>query len=177
MTVSRFSPSTVRAVPPAKLLPPIHRKVPFVVDLKEGRDLARLLICLLAAGCALAAAGLWLLPGSAADGGAALIKSGLTAVLLVAGVTLVRAIQNKDRPEACFDPVRRELRIWIKAGEGRPHTVLRRSYDSIGAVRLGARSAALYEPDGTLLLRLPLADAKARQLLRAHLSGAVPIAS
>lgn len=177
MTVSNISRPRARAVPPPLPQTAIQAQVPFVLDMKEGWALKRLLAGMLAAGCFLAAAGFWVLPSSLTDPQAALIKSGLTAVLLAGGVSILRSLQAMQRPEACFDPVRRELRIWLKAGQGRPHTVLRRSYDSLGCVRLGVRSAALYEPDGTLLLRLPLADARARQLLRAHLLGAVPVAS
>ena len=176
MTASNIFSPEVRAVPPRLQETEIQRRVPFVLDMKEGWALKRLLAGVVAAACFLAAAGLWVLPSSLMDPAAALIKSGLTAALLAGGISILRSLQAMTRPEACFDPVRRELRIWLKAGAGRPHTVLRRSYDSIGCVRLGLRSAAVYEPDGRLLLlRLPLSDARAHKLLRAHLLGAVPV--
>lgn len=166
-----------RSGPPGMPLPAIRRKVPHVVGLTQARQLKQMCLGLVSAASLLAAAGLWGLPGSAADPDAALIKSGLTAVLLVLGLSMLRAVQAGPRPEACFDPVRRELRILLRGAAGQPHTVLRRSYDTIGSARLGPRRAELYEPDGRLILQLPLADAKSRQLLRAHLLGMVPITS
>jgi hypothetical protein len=174
MSVSSVSQSRAGGAAP---LAPIRRQVPFVASMTAGWDLKRLVLGGLAALCFAGAAGFWVLPGSLSDPQAALIKSGLTAVLAAAGASLVQAARALRRPEACFDPVRRELRIWVKAAGRRPHTVLRRRYDTIGSVRLGPRWAEFYEPDGRLLLRLPLADAQARQLLRAHLLGAVPIRS
>ncbi|WP_232402297.1 hypothetical protein [Pseudophaeobacter flagellatus] len=123
------------------------------------------------------ACGLWLFPGNVADPELSLLKIGAAVVVLVLGVVLMTVQDMRNQPEACFDPLHKELRILRRDTRGRPKTVLRRSYDSLGGARLSAGAVQLYERDGSLLVELPLGSAAARSQLRDQLSGAVQLFS
>ncbi|WP_278921474.1 hypothetical protein [Pseudophaeobacter profundi] len=123
------------------------------------------------------ACGLWLFPGNVADPELSLLKVGAAVLIIVVGVVLMTVQDMRNQPEACFDPLHRELRILRRDGRGRPRMVLRRSYDSLGGARLSAGAVKLYERDGSLLVELPLGGAAARSQLRDQLSGAVQLLS
>jgi hypothetical protein len=72
-----------------------------------------------------------------------------------------------------FDPIRREMRILQKNERGRPQTVLRRSYDTLGAAKIRSRQLEIWDVDGSVLLNIPLADQEARHALRQQLGSLV----
>ncbi|MEP2717640.1 hypothetical protein [Pseudophaeobacter sp.] len=120
---------------------------------------------------------IWLFPGSVADPELNLMKVGVSVLFFVLGLILMTARSPRNQPEACFDPVRRELRVLRRDAHGQPKTVLRRSYDTIGGARLSDGAVQLYENDGSLLIEVPLGSAAARSQLRDQLSGAVQLFS
>lgn len=117
----------------------------------------------------LCAPGLWLLPGSNDDPSLMLVKLGASVFFLVCGLALVLCGKGHSQPEAHFDPVRREMRILQRNARGRPSTVLRRAYGSLGAAKITDRQVEIWDVDGSILLRLPLADPEARRVLRLQL--------
>lgn len=151
------------------------RAMPLSLRLEANWNLRLTLLRLLGAAMILGSTGLWLVPGAGADPEMNLIRMGVSVAFLLAGLVLTTAQGPARRSEACFDPVRRELRLLQRDGQGRPATVLRRSYESLGAVRLTAASVQMYETDGTLLIELPLQSAAMRSQLRDQFSGAVRI--
>lgn len=158
-------------------LPSFQRRVPFHAGLHDGWDMQRVILWTAATVFLLVALALWVVPGSSLDSGAVLMKAGLTTGLLGSGMVLFRQGRGRWQPQVIFDPMRREMRVLMPARSGRPRTVLRRRYSTIGTVRLRSGSAEFLEADGSLLLKMPLVDCKARQTLHAHLMGAVPIQS
>ncbi|WP_027244031.1 hypothetical protein [Leisingera daeponensis] len=151
------------------------RAVPLSLRLEANWKLRLTLLRLLGVAMLLGSTGLWLVPGAGADPAMNLIRMGVSVVFLLTGLVLMTAHGAGSRSEACFDPVRRELRVLQRDGHSRPATVLRRSYDSLGAVRLTAASVQMYETDGSLLIELPLQSAAMRSQLRDQFSGAVRI--
>lgn len=121
------------------------------------------------------AAGLWLMPEAGAGHDLTLVRLGISLALVLVGLALLSPRDARSRPEACFDPIRRELRVLQCDAQGRPRTVLRRSYDTLGGARLTAATVQLFEADGSLLIELPLSSAALRGQLRDQLSGAVRI--
>ena len=79
------------------------------------------------------------------------------------------------RPDAYFDPIRREVRVLQKNENGRPQTVLRRSYDTLGGARFAEDQVELFDVDGSLLMKLPLQSADVSHALKGQLSGSVTI--
>ena len=61
------------------------------------------------------------------------------------------------------------MRILQRNARGRPSTVLRRAYGSLGAAKITDRQVEIWDVDGSILLRLPLADPEARRVLRLQL--------
>ncbi|UWQ85109.1 hypothetical protein K3726_07870 [Leisingera caerulea] len=151
------------------------RAAPLSLQLEANWKLRLILLRLLGAAMILGSTGLWLVPGAGADPEMNLLRMGVSVAFLLAGLVLMTVHEPGSGPEACFDPVRRELRLLQRDGRGRPRTVLRRSYESLGAVRLTAASVQLYETDGSLLIELPLQTAAMRSQLRDQFSGAVRI--
>lgn len=149
------------------------RAVPLSLRLEANWKLRVVLFRLLGAAMILGSTGLWLVPGAGADPEMNLIRMGISVAFLLAGLVLMTAHEPGNRPEACFDPVRRELRVLQRDSQGRPCTVLRRSYESLGGVRLTAASVQMYEVDGSLLIELPVGSAAMRSQLRDQFSGAV----
>ncbi|MGR3759643.1 hypothetical protein ACUXV3_05855 [Roseobacteraceae bacterium NS-SX3] len=151
--------------------------VPLVLRYEPGWRLGRTLLRFLGAVLVLSSSGLWLMPGAPVDLQMGLIKGAVSVAFLFFGVLLMTVHDPGNGPEACFDPVRRELRILQPDARGLPRTVLRRSYASLGGARLTADTVQLFEPGGRLLVEAPVASAAIRSLLRSQLSGEVPILS
>lgn len=151
--------------------------MPLVLNFEANWRARTVLLRGLGVAVLLSATGLWLFPGSAADPELNLLKVGVSVVFFVLGLILLTVRDAHNHPEACFDPVRRELRILKMDAHGQPKTVLRRSYDTIGGARLTDGAVQLYENDGSLLVEVPLGSAAARSQLRDQLSGAVQLFS
>lgn len=151
------------------------RAVPLSLRLEANWKLRVVMFRLLGAAMILGSTGLWLVPGAGAEPEMNLLRIGVSVAFLLAGLVLMTAHEPGNRPEACFDPVRRELRVLQRDSQGRPCTVLRRSYESLGGVRLTAASVQMYEVDGSLLIELPVGSAAMRSQLRDQFSGAVRI--
>lgn len=166
---SRF-PGGARAEPSLSVMP-------LVLNFEANWRLRTLLIKGLGAAMILSASGLWLFSSGAADPELNLIKVGVSVLFFVIGLVLMTVRDPQNQPEACFDPVRRELRVLRRDSHGQPKTVLRRSYDTIGGARLSDASVQLFENDGSLLIEVPLGSTAARSQLRDQLSGAVQLFS
>lgn len=151
--------------------------MPLVLNFEANWRLRTVMLRGLGLAMMVSASGLWLFPGSTADPELNLIKVGLSVLFFVLGLVLATTRDLRQQPEACFDPVRRELRVLRRDTHGQPKTVLRRSYDSIGGARLGQGVVHLFENDGSLLIEVPLSSAAARSQLRDQLSGDVQIFS
>ena len=145
--------------------------IPVVLRFRANWHLRTVLLRGLGVGMVLSASGLWLVSGGDLDPELNLIKVGVSVLLFVLGVILVTLKTPRTQPEACFDPVRRELRILHRDSHGRPKVVLRRCYDSIGGARLTNGYVQLFENDGSLLLEVPLGCAVAGRQLRDQLNG------
>lgn len=151
--------------------------MPLVLNFEANWRARTVLLRGLGVAILLSATGLWLFPSSVADPELNLIKVGVSVAFFVLGLVLLTVSDPSSHPEACFDPVRRELRILKMDSYGQPKTVLRRSYDTIGGARLTDGAVQLYENDGSLLIEIPLGSVAARSQLRDQLSGAVQLFS
>lgn len=118
----------------------------------------------------LVAAGMWFLPGSQTDTDLVVMKLGASLFFLLTGIALMIRFDEDRMPAACFDPIRREVRVLTMAGDGQVRTVLRRGYDSLGRVQFRGRTVGLYDVDGQLLMRLSVQDDGLRRALRDQLS-------
>ncbi|MEM8538995.1 MAG: hypothetical protein AAGF56_14180, partial [Pseudomonadota bacterium] len=107
------------------------------------------------------------------DPSLALYKIGASIFFMFCGAALILRNKAFTQPEVYFDPIRREMRILQKNERGRPKTVLRRSYDTLGAAKIRARQLEIWDVDGSVLLNIPLADQEARLALRQQLGSLV----
>lgn len=130
---------------------------------------------LLGAAMLVAASSLWVLPAPELDGELRLIRLGVSVFFLFCGLALFLRRTREIQPDAYFDPIRREVRVLRKNDRGRPQTILRRSYDSLGSAKFVNSSVQLVDVDGSVLMRLVIEDAGAREALRAQLAGMVRI--
>lgn len=118
---------------------------------------------------------MWLMPGSVIGADVWPIKLAASMMFLIVGVSLLTIEVLDPRPDAYFDPIRREVRVLQKNENGRPQTVLRRSYDTLGGARFVDDQVELFEVDGSLLMKLPLESADVSRALKGQLSGSVTI--
>lgn len=123
----------------------------------------------------LVAAAMWALPGSTVEADLVLMKLGASLFFLFCGVALVMFHHAENVPEVCFDPIRRELRVLVKSGDGQPHVVLRRGYDSLGRAHFRNNRVELYDFDGRLLIGLRVTDPARRAALESQLRQLVNI--
>lgn len=167
------------SVPPAaKLqLSAIAGSMPLEIRVSPNQQLRVLALRVVGASLVLSSTLLWVLPGAVQDPQMTLVKIGVSVFFLLIGILVMTAAEQGEQPDAHFDPIRRELRVLKRDAKGRPRTVLRRSYDSIGCVRFKERTLELYEQDGSLLIQLPMENRQVRQRLVQQLSGAVSISS
>ncbi len=125
----------------------------------------------------LSAVGLWLMPEAGERYDLTLVRLGISVSLVLVGLALLSVREAAGRPEACFDPIRKELRLLRCDAYRRPRTILRRSYDRLGGARFTAATVQIYEADGSLLMELPICSTALRSQLRDQLSGLVRILS
>ncbi|MDK3019267.1 hypothetical protein [Pseudodonghicola flavimaris] len=118
----------------------------------------------------IASGAMWMLPDAQADADLVVMKLGASLFFLLVGVALMAYDDLLRRPEACFDPLRRELRVLRMAADGRVETTLRRGYDSFGRVEWRGHRVRIYEMDGTLLLGLTVREAAQRAQLSDQLA-------
>jgi hypothetical protein len=121
----------------------------------------------------LGAAVMWVVPGRLDDPDMGLFKLGISVFFFFCGLALLMRNHQDNQPDAYFDPIRHEVRVLQKDNRGEPRTILRRSYDSLGSVDFGAKAVALFDRDGSVLMRLAVEDADVRRALRIQLGGLV----
>lgn len=146
-------------------------KIAFAANWKARVILARIIGAFLI----VSAFSMWLMPGSVIGVEVWPMKMLASMLFLIIGVSLLTIEVMDARPDAYFDPIRREVRVLQKNENGRPQTVLRRSYDTLGGARFDDGEVQLYDVDGSLLMKLPLESADVSRALKGQLSQNVTI--
>ena len=149
----------------------VEARMPIKLSFGGGGAMVTILFRICGTALILTAPALWVLPGSSADADLMLMKLGITLFFFLCGLALLMRNHEDAQPQVYFDPVRREIRVLQTNNKGRPETVLRRGYETLGAAHITKRSIELWDLDGSILLRIPLPDASSRQALRMHFSG------
>ncbi|WP_245706409.1 hypothetical protein [Ruegeria marina] len=156
-------------------LPSFEESVPLMISFAPNWPLRTVIFRVLGTALVIGAAAMWFMPGSNLSAETALMKLGVSLFFFFSGLALLMIHHQDNQPDAYFDPIRRELRVLQKNNRGRPQTVLRRSYDSLGSARFNEHYLEICDVDGTILMRLPIESAEIRHALRMQLSGLVNI--
>ncbi len=151
------------------------KSVPVLISFAPNWKARLVLFRVLGAFLIVSAFSMWLMPGSVIGADVWTIKLVASLMFLILGVSLLTIEVLDPRPDAYFDPIRREVRVLQKNENGRPQTVLRRSYDTLGGARFVDDQVELFEVDGSLLMKLPLESADVSRALKGQLSGSVTI--
>lgn len=167
----------LHALPKTLPLPSFEETVPLMITFAPNWPLRAVLFRIAGTALVMGSACMWILPGSDMTADMALIKLSVSLFFLLCGLALLMIHHADNQPDAYFDPIRRELRVLQKNNRGRPQTVLRRSYDSLGSVRFNEHYLEIFDVDGTMLMRLPIESADIRHALRMQLSGLVNISA
>ncbi len=149
--------------------------VPVLIRFAPNWKARMVLVRMLGAFMVVSAFSMWLMPGSLMGAEVWPIKLVASLAFLLAGVCLLTIELMDARPDAYFDPIRREVRVLQKNENGRPQTVLRRSYESLGGARFDGDQVELFDVDGSLLMKLPLDSADVSRALKGQLSQNVTI--
>ena len=155
----------------------VESDMPVMLGFEGGRALIRTIFRIVGTALILTAPLMWVLPENTTAPDILLMKLGVSLFFLLCGLALLMRNHVDALPKAYFDPIRRELRILRKGADGTPRVVMRRSYQSLGGVRLSARSIAVLDADGSTLMELPIDSNETRMRLRDQLSGALQIVS
>lgn len=125
-------------------------------------------IVFLSAGSALIsfAALMWVLPAPETELNLAVMKLLASVFFLLTGLALLMRNHDQAKPEVHFDSRRRELRVVERDDRGRPHLLLKRSYDSLGSVYISSNDIELWNEDGSPFVTLPVPDEEVRNKLR-----------
>lgn len=158
-------------------LPSFEETVPLMIAFAPNWPLRTVIFRVFGTALIIGAAAMWVLPGSDLSAESALFKLGISLFFFFCGLALLMIHHVDNQPDAYFDPIRRELRVLQKNNRGRPQTVLRRSYESLGSVRFNEHQLEVFDVDGTMLMRLPVDSAEIRHALRTQLSGMVNISA
>jgi hypothetical protein len=161
----------------AVVLPSFDEAVPLILSFAPNWPLRKLMFRIIGTALVLSAAGMWLMPGSQYAPEVVLIKLGVSLFAFLCGLALLMRNHQDNQPDAYFDPIRSEVRVLQKNNRGRPQTVLRRSYDTLGSARFTDNMLEMYDVDGSMLMRLPIESAEIRDALRVQLSGVVNLTS
>lgn len=155
--------------------PSTENAAALVLGYSENWPIHILLFRIIGAAMVLSASGMWLMPGAASAPDLVLIKLGMSMFFFLCGLALLMRNHQDTRPEAYFDPIRNEVRVLQKNNRGVPEMVMSRSYDTLGSACFNGDNFELFDPDGAMLMRLPLEDASSREALRQQLSGKVSL--
>ena len=153
----------------------VESDMPVMLGFEGGRALIRTIFRIVGTALILTAPLMWVLPGNTTAPDILLMKLGVSLFFLLCGLALLMRNHVDALPKAYFDPIRRELRVLQKNDRGRPQTIMRRSYGSLGGSRITSRTIELWDVDGSVLMRLPVEDPAVRQALRMQLSGLVHV--
>lgn len=149
--------------------------VPVVLSFAPDWPLLVLMFRVIGTAMILSSAGMWLMPGSRVEADLMLIKLGVSLFFFLLGLVLLMRNHVDNQPDAYFDPIRHELRVLQKNDRGRPQTILRRSYDTLGSVDFQTNSVTIYDVDGSMMMRLSINDDGVRHSLRSQLSGIINV--
>ncbi len=166
-----------KTMQPGVSLPSFDDAMPLLIGFKPNWHVRVVIFRVVGTALVLGAAGMWLMPGSQGAADLVLMKLGMSVFFLFCGLALLMINHADNQPDAYFDPIRREVRILKKCNRGRPRTVLRRSYDSIGSVRFEDHTVELFGMDGSRLMELPMENAEIRHALRMQLCGQTNISN
>lgn len=159
------------------VLPSFEEAMPLILTFAPNWPLRTILFRIAGTALLLSASGMWLMPGSQFTADVVLIKLGVSVFFFLCGLALLMRNHVDNQPDAYFDPIRGELRVLQKNNRGRPQTVLRRRYDTLGSARFTDKMVEMYDVDGSLLMRLPIENAEVRHALRSQLAGLVNLTS
>lgn len=138
-----------------------------VRSMDAGRALGRVMQRLTGAALLLAAAGLWLAPGSSWAAEILLVKLVLSLVAGLAGLALIQNWTAPDAPEVEIDLVRRHVRLLRRAGA--QHEILHEcSFAGLGRVEKSKNTLTLWDARGELLAEVAPVD---RDVLKALVAG------
>lgn len=167
MNTNTFERSAQRAV--------FEKSVPVLITFAPNWKARLVLLRAVGAFFIVSAFSMWLMQGTVMGAEVWAIKLVASLAFLIVGVSLLTIQVSDTRPDAYFDPIRREVRILQKNENGRPQTVLRRSYDTLGGARFADDQVELFDVDGSLLMKLPLESAEVGHALKGQLSQNVTI--
>lgn len=128
-----------------------------VRSMDAGRALGRMVQRVTGAALILAAAGLWLMPGSSWAADLLLIKLILSLVAGFAGLALIQNWTTLDAPEVEIDVVRRQVRLLRRTGA--QHSILHEcSFAELGRVEKTQNTLTLWDAHGDLLAEVAPVD-------------------
>lgn len=159
------------------VLPRYRDAVPLLIAFAPAWPILALVFRIAGTALVLSSGAMWIMPGSLVETDLMLIKLGLSLTFLLCGLAMLMIHHVDNRPDAYFDPIRKEVRVLQKDRRGRPQSVLRRSYDTLGCVRFRDHLVEIFDVDGSLLMRLPIEDRDVRHALRSQLGGLVNLAN
>ena len=157
------------------MLPSQGEAAALVLGFAPNWPIRILVFRIIGAAMVLSASGMWLMPGVAVDSDLVLIKLGMSVFFFLCGLALLMRNHQDNQPDAYFDAIRGEVRVLQKDNRGRPEMVLRRSYDTLGSASFTGDMFEMFDPDGTMLMRLPIESARVREALRDQLRGVVSL--
>lgn len=157
------------------VIPNYREAIPLLIAFAPNWPMIALLFRVAGTALIFSSAAMWVMPGSQLGADILLIKLGLSITFLLSGLAMVMIHHVDNRPDAYFDPIRNEVRVLQKDKRGRPRSVMRRQYDTLGCARFRDHLVEIFDLDGTLLMRLPVEDNDVRHALRTQLSGVVNI--
>lgn len=158
----QFTPSSVTPARPKVRPSPRHVKLSF--NNNSGR--VQLMFRIAGTALIMGSAVMWYAPNLLFEAQMVAMKFAGSLFFFFCGLALLMRNHVDAMPEVQFDPRLREMRVMQKDKKGQDALVLRRSYDSIGAVYVSPGGIELWNKDGTPLLSLPVPDDDARQSLR-----------
>lgn len=147
----------------------LDSRMPLMLNYEANWPLIKVFFRVIGTALILMSAGMWVVQTPWFTPDLILLKFGSSLFFLMCGLALLMRNHTEAQPDAFFDPIRREVRVLEKDDRGRPRTVLRRSYDSLGGANIQNKTVQLWDVDGSLLMRLVLDDDDARRALRAQL--------
>jgi len=128
-----------------------------------GRMVIRGVQCMFGTALVIAAAGLWLVPGSSVESDVVLFKLALSIAAAMSGLGLLQAgaTGGASAPAIEIDTIRREVRV-VRRNRNASATVLQScSFSQLGGAEIDGTIVRLWDTAGTMLAEVEPGDRKA----------------
>ncbi|RME97280.1 MAG: hypothetical protein D6773_16010, partial [Alphaproteobacteria bacterium] len=127
--------------------PNYSEAVPLLIAFAPNWPIWHILFRIAGTALMISAAAMWIMPQAQLSPDLMLFKLAISVVFFLCGLALLMVHHSDNRPDALFDPLRKEVRVMQKNNRGRLSQIMCRPYSSLGSARFRSNAVELFDID------------------------------